>query len=259
MITEIYYLSGTGNSLYTAKELEKRIPDSKLIPILNFKNEENIKTNSETVGFIFPIHFMTAPKIVMDTIKRLNFDSAKYIFIIATRYGTPCSLMMKKIDKILKSKGKCLNSHLVLNMANNDSKFKNWHQYTKKKLKKFEKKMKKRLDLYHKVIINKENYQEKDTQITFPVNPVMEHLGSFMINATGDGREAFYADSKCNGCGACEKVCLSQKIHMVDGKPEWQKKENCFSCYACINYCPVQAIQIQGSRIMKFYTEENGR
>ena len=35
MSTEIYYFSGTGNSLHVAKELQKRMPETKLIPILS--------------------------------------------------------------------------------------------------------------------------------------------------------------------------------------------------------------------------------
>jgi len=35
MSTEIYYFSGTGNSFYVAKELQKRIPKAKLIPIIS--------------------------------------------------------------------------------------------------------------------------------------------------------------------------------------------------------------------------------
>ena len=33
MNTEIYYFSGTGNSLFIAKEAQKRIPDSEILPI----------------------------------------------------------------------------------------------------------------------------------------------------------------------------------------------------------------------------------
>ena len=38
---EIYYFSGTGNSLHLARELQKRIPETKLIPI----------TSNWTLGF----------------------------------------------------------------------------------------------------------------------------------------------------------------------------------------------------------------
>ena len=57
MSTEIYYFSGTGNSLHVARELQKRIPETNLIPIVSLLNNNVIETNGETVGFVFPIHF----------------------------------------------------------------------------------------------------------------------------------------------------------------------------------------------------------
>lgn len=36
MSTEIYYFSGTGNSFYVASELQKRLPDARLMPIVGF-------------------------------------------------------------------------------------------------------------------------------------------------------------------------------------------------------------------------------
>lgn len=56
---EIYYFSGTGNSLHVAKELQKRIPGTNLIPITSLLKKDTIETNGETVGFVFPIHGMT--------------------------------------------------------------------------------------------------------------------------------------------------------------------------------------------------------
>lgn len=66
MTTEIYYFSGTGNSLYVARELQKRIPDSTLVPIAALLNacskvkvgederDKKIETTADTIGFVFP-------------------------------------------------------------------------------------------------------------------------------------------------------------------------------------------------------------
>ena len=259
MSTEIYFLSGTGNSLYVAKELQKRIPDTKLIPIARLKDEAVIETSGEAVGFVFPIHFMSAPSIVMNTLKKLDLKSTQYIFVIATRYGTPCSVMFSKIEKILKAKGKNLNAYLALNMASNDPKFKDWKPANKEEIEKFQAEIQVTLDSLTETIINKENYHEKDSHIIYPISSLMEHLGTTAIQITGDGKEEFYSDSKCSGCGICEKVCLSNKIKLVNKRPQWQKNEKCFSCYACINYCPEHSIQIKSNKMMKFYTENNGR
>ncbi|WP_446897068.1 EFR1 family ferrodoxin [Clostridium sp. LBM24168] len=52
----------------------------------------------------------------------------------------------------------------------------------------------------------------------------------------------FHADGKCIGCGKCEAVCLISDIRMDKGRPAWQHKR-CMQCCACINRCPVKAIQ----------------
>jgi MinD superfamily P-loop ATPase len=70
----------------------------------------------------------------------------------------------------------------------------------------------------------------------------------------------FYGDSKCTGCGVCEKVCPINRIEITDQKPKWKKEIKCYGCFACINFCPQQAIQIE-SRFPFFRsrTEINAR
>ena len=70
MSAEIYYFSGTGNSLHIAKELEKRIPGANLIPMASLLKKDVIKTGSETVGFVFPVHVMSVPIPVMKVTER---------------------------------------------------------------------------------------------------------------------------------------------------------------------------------------------
>lgn len=259
MTTEIYYLSGTGNSLHVAKELQKRIADTELIPISSLKNKDGVKTKGDSIGFVFPVHFMTAPEIVFRFIEKLDMQTAEYIFLIATRYGTPCSVMYGNFEKSLKRKGKDLDSFITITMANNDPKFKGWEPCSQEKLDAIESVLHKKLDLFQGIIQRKQKYRETDHEITFRVSPIAERLGVFAIGLIGDGKEAFVADFKCKGCGTCAKVCLSSKIRMVDGKPVWQKKHDCYSCYACLNFCPERAVQMKSTPLIKFHTEENGR
>lgn len=253
MGTEIYYFSGTGNSLHVAKELQKRIPEADLIPIISLLNKDVIKTKGETVGFVFPILFTAIPMPVKKIIKKLDLKSTKYIFAIATRLGTPHSAFTD-IEKILKKKGKSLDSHFALNMASNDPKY-DYKVPTKKEIKKIESVVHNKLDFIQKNIINKEKNRGKDTNITTPVPSLLVKLVPFIrffLEFTSL-KSHYYADSNCIGCGTCEKVCLSKKIKMINKKPVWQKNVKCFYCYACINYCPKQSVQI------KSFTEKNGR
>ena len=118
MNIEIYYFSGTGNSLHVAKELKKRIPDAKLIPMISLLNKDIIKTNTEIIGFVFPLYLLTVPAPVRKFLRKLELKSAEYIFTIITRIGT-FSLAKTCIENILKKKDKNLDSFFLLNMGNN--------------------------------------------------------------------------------------------------------------------------------------------
>ncbi|RXA14366.1 ferredoxin [Methanosarcina sp. MSH10X1] len=256
---EIYYFSGTGNSLYVAKELQKRIPKADLIPVVSLLNKDVIETSGETVGFVFPIHFMTVPIPVKRFIKKLDLKSARYIFAVATRTGTQ-HIAFIEIEKILKKRGKSLNSSFTLNMGCNDPRDKDYHPVTKGEIAELESEVQKRLDSIKKIIINQENSREKDSEFI----PASSGLGRLvrlgMAYAEHNGaKNYFYADSRCMGCGKCEKVCLSGKIKMIDNKPVWQESVKCYFCYACLNYCPAKAVQIKSKLYMKSHTEENER
>jgi len=257
MSVEIYYFSGTGNSLYVARELQKRIPDISLIPLISLLNKDNIQTNSESIGFVFPIHLTMAPWVVLKFLDNLNLQGAEYIFAIATRAGTQ-HRAFKDLENILKRKGKILDSYFTLNMASNDPKRENWHAATEKEISALENEVQNNLDYIQKIVLNKEKSQEEDNSYTDPV-PAFSLISWIFPHVNRLYSADFYSDSKCVGCGTCEKVCLSGKIKMDNGKPVWQKDVHCFLCNACLNYCPNQAVQIKSSSFYKIYTEENDR
>lgn len=162
MSTEIYYFSGTGNSFYVAKELQKRIPDAKLVPIVSILNNDVIKTNGKSVGIIFPVHALTIPIAVKRFLKKADMSSAEYIFAVATRLGIIFS-DFDKIDKILKKKNKRLDSHFILTMYSNDTKEKQYKSPTDDDISKLESEVQKRLDTIQSIIISKRISREKDS------------------------------------------------------------------------------------------------
>ena len=235
---ELYYFSGTGNSLYAARELHKRIPGASLIPIVGLLDKEVIEARGDCVGFVFPVYFTAIPSVVKDFIKKLNLGSSKYIFAVATRVGTTHSAF-ESIEKHLQAKGKSLDAGFSLNMANNNPRFK-YRAPTQKELKRIEAGVQDRLNGIHEIIKNNEVSREKDTGYITRV-PFVNVISLFLDLVRPNAR--FFCDSKCSGCGTCERVCLSQKIKMMGDKPVWQKDVRCYHCWACINYCPMQSVQ----------------
>ncbi len=255
---EIYYFSGTGNSLHVARELKKRIPETKLIPMVSLLQKDITKTNDETVGFVFPLYLTTVPAPVRKFLRKLDLTSTKYIFTVMTRIGT-FSLARTCIENILKKKDKKLDSFFILNMANNSPTGikptpgdKNWvKEITREKISTLETKVQNELDSIQKIILNKDKYPEKN----FP-NPLIGLAGNFFALLTENTKIEikYYTDQSCTGCGTCEKICLSNKIKLVDKKPIWQKEVQCYYCYACFNFCPEQSILVKDK-----YTLKNGR
>jgi Pyruvate/2-oxoacid:ferredoxin oxidoreductase delta subunit/flavodoxin len=268
MSTEIYYFSGTGNSLHIAKELQRRIPETKLTPIISLK-EETIQASAEAVGFVFPQYASMAPKIFEKFIKRLDLGSARYIFAVATRGGTECRAF-GEIDELLENSGRRLDSFFVITMPSGSAaliKDKD-AQVTEESITKLESDAQKRLDIIQRVVTARETHRDEDlSSVTPPPSflvpflPLINLLAPVLLPL---GRHAessfdFYTDSRCSGCGLCETICLADKIEMVDGKPVWPKGKACYGCFACLNYCPEESIQIKSKWYLKSYTDQNGR
>lgn len=261
----IYYFSGSGNSLFVARELRERLPGAILIPIVSLLEKEKIVAGAETVGIIFPVHAMTVPIPVKKFVKKLDLSPSQYVFAVATRGGT-VSNAFTVIDRILAKSGRGLDMYCYVDMASNDPKFKDWRPETPKRMAEIESGARDKLDSLQKVILGREKYHEKDTtgksfQFIFPFNILMEKVVQrclLMVEMTGLNNY-FYQDKKCAGCGTCEKVCSSGKIKMAGGKPVWRHDVKCFFCYACVNYCPKKAVQIKSKVYMKSYTELNER
>lgn len=252
----IFYFSGTGNSLYAARNIASYNKES-ILSIAGIMNDETAGLKfslqeNEIIGFVFPVYAWGPPEMVLEFIDRLEFDNFKdhYIFAVAT-CGENIGNTMKLLDNRLKSKRIKLSGGFSIKMPNNyiimgdvDSR-----ESERKKLADAESVL---------AEINKTVEQRQadvfklrkgflGTVLTGIVNPM------FNKHAMDPGK--FFAEDACTGCGICERVCNCKTIK-VDKKPVWGSK--CSQCLACIHYCPVQAIQYGiGTRKKGRYTNPN--
>lgn len=262
MSIELYYFSGTGNSLHVAKELKKNISDIKLIPILSLMDAASIKPVADTLGFVFPQYASTYPKVFGRFLDKLLLESPKYIFAVTTRGGTETTAD-QDLDKVLNGRGSKLNAFFVINMPGGSSPLvKNCaERLAEERITKLEAGLQQKLKIIQNIILNKKDSRVKDTEATTkaplwlkPFLPPLLSLAKKLEN-----KFIFYYDSKCTGCGVCKQVCLAGKIDMVKERPIWQAENPCFACWACLNYCPAQSIQVKSKWYVKSYTEVNGR
>jgi ferredoxin len=195
-------------------------------------------------------------------VKKLDPGSAEYIFVVGTRAGT-FWLADVALENILGKQGKHVDAYFILNMANNSPTGlvpgpgdKNWgDKISAEKVQAMEAIVQTRLDEIASVIVN----QMPDPKDDAPrrralLKRLISILLTFSEKSSSGSTIPYYADSSCNGCGICEKVCPSKRIKLVDGKPVWQDDVQCYFCYACFNFCPTQSILVG-----KKYTQKDGR
>ena len=163
MSIDVYYYSGTGNSLHVAREMQRRIPEANLMPIMHLLRRGVIKTSADTVGFVFPNFCLTIPIPVYEFLHKADLASAGYIFAICTRGGSQTEAF-DYMDEILEVQGKALNARLDINMPWN-------HCFGKENLPgmnsaeriaHLEAKMQSQLDDFCRFILMREPYLQKE-------------------------------------------------------------------------------------------------
>lgn len=245
----IFYFTGTGNSGYVASEIAKESNDTiiSISKLINEKKELEFTLKAgEVIGIIYPIYAYAPPKMVKKFIKNVKFKNYRnnYIFSVAT-CGDDAGNAMGVIKKEFNNKGMTLNSGFSIIMPNNyiilgdvDSKEveRRKLENAKDEIKKINTVIKSRKQNVFKL---KKGFTSRF--LTSAMNPIFE---IFFNNVS-----KFYSTDDCVSCGNCEKVCNSDIITLVKGKPQWSGE--CSQCLACIHQCPRKAIQYGKSTVKK--------
>ncbi|MBM4241433.1 MAG: hypothetical protein FJ150_07235 [Euryarchaeota archaeon] len=250
--TEIYYFSGTGNSLAVARDIAGKT-NGKLIPIASLMDKESIKTDADVIGIVFPVHFASIkgiPGIVQRFAKKLGNMNSKYVIAVCTCGGFSGSTI-ENLGKIIQSSGGKLATGFTVQMPSNieavseeekQKLFDNW---------------KKKLEFIYEYV-NARNEGEFETMglpLKIILAPIFFYYKSKTLNffkkisnssdlpfdellPLTDRR--FYTDENCESCGTCARVCPVNNIKIVEGRSEWQ--HHCVECLACLNWCPNGAI-----------------
>jgi ferredoxin len=272
MKTDIYYFSGTGNSLVVARDLAKKL-DARLVSIPSAIDQEIFTTDADSIGFVFPVYYANlggsgVPIIVERFIKKFNNIDTKYLFAVCTHGGEPAETI-ENLEKMIHSRGGTLAAGFSVKMGysytpsekiNHALFHKNLETdilVENKKRQEMYAEWAKKLESISQYILTKNNgHLEKRSSlkkkilvpfIKFQHNIAIQRYQQ--LSKSNDtsfeyliplADKSFYTTTNCKGCGTCVKVCPVKNIVLVDNKPVWQHK--CETCYACFHWCPQGAI-----------------
>lgn len=231
----IFYFSGTGNSLFVAKEIAKAFEQVDIMAIPQAIDEKRFAyENYGKVGFVMPLYFMGIPVMVKEFIDKISISNAAYIFSVVTRAYTK-GLVFTEINKMLLKQGKNLNYGKYISFPDCYIRWDQAHDETSQ-LKVF-KKAEEQLEPIKQDLLEEKIFIQREggilTSTSFIVNKVWRsRLAS--INKT------FKVSSDCTKCGICMKICPAKNIELEDNVIKWNKK--CQDCMACVQSCPSKAI-----------------
>lgn len=245
MQTEIYYFSGTGNSLAVARNLTKKL-NAVLIPIPKQIALENIESSSEAIGLVFPLYDFKAPKIVDKFISKLKNLDSKYIFAVCT-YGISPLNAIRDFKKLIEEKGGKLSLGFAVKMPHNGIGSGIYSKKTHKEM--FEAWNIKQDEITSCVMHGKEGIYEKggfisDFVLTGNFLGMLPTMFNLMRQVAVKGWESMklHAGDKCVNCSICSRICPMCNIKMQEGSPTFG--DNCAGCLGCLNWCPQNAISI---------------
>lgn len=235
MKTVIYYYTGTGNSLWVAKQLAACFKDSELIALVDLPAGP-ITTDAQAIGVVFPVHIWGLPHRVLAWTKRIIADPQRYYFAAAVNAGQ-VSRTLLQLQTILSKRGVTLSAGADCRLPTN---YIPWGgpepQAEQEAL--FAKAQARIKQLAASITSGK--------RATVARGPLWQRILftaiyklSFPYIYKMDNK--FFVDERCNGCGICVKICPAQNIHMVAKQPQWQHR--CEQCLACLQWCPQVAIQ----------------
>ena len=235
MDTTIFFYTGTGNSLWTARKLAENAGNAGLIP-LPLTGKGAIRTDAKRVGIIFPVHIWGLPQPVIDFVCRLEKDSAKYYFALAVNAGQVAASLLQ-LRRLMKQKGLHLHCGFSIYLPSN---YIPWGgAITEEKQQELFKKTLTKINLISTII---QAGEEKSPEHgPFWQNIFLSALYHLSFAQVPKMDKSFWPDEKCTGCGICEKICPAGNIILTEKKPAWQHR--CEQCFACLQWCPEEAIQ----------------
>lgn len=253
MNVRIYYFSGTGNSLYVAKDVAAQTGGI-LFPVASAADHNTIKIDSEVLGIVFPVYYGELPVIIKRFAAKLEGIEHKYIFAVCT-FGGSAGHSLRILRRIIQTRGGDLSATYRVHMPQN-SFSKPWEKNAvlyatwKKRLGEVADNTcnRKKGEFFKHtflapffmladstVNIMKPRYRKAFIRLS-NAPPELETDELIHLNDT-----SYMVNEECNGCGTCSLVCPVNNIQMINSRPIWL--HHCENCLACYNWCPAKAIQ----------------
>lgn len=229
----LFYFTGTGNSLYVAKQL-----DEEIISIPQVIHQEDLNFKADKIGIVAPVYGHEVPSMVKDFLRKAHFDT-DYFYIVLT-YGNRHGGASELAQNFFKEQGIDPSYINVILMVDNYLPVFDMEEQIKidKHVDEQIKQIKEDIDAGKKMISSVTDEDHRVHQMYLDI--VASHPKDMY-------KKLYVITDSCIGCSICEKICPKGCFHVKDQRSYWNGQE-CITCMACIHACPTKAIQMTISR-----------
>jgi ferredoxin len=230
-MTKIFYFSGTGNTLWSAKKIAELLGGCELFNIAAEMRKPPETIEAERIIFLFPAYAYQSPLLVRRFLIRSVIRSP-YIAAIVT-FGTDPGGALAEVHRVLKRKKTKVSFFGRIPSVEN---------YIPIFGPPRERKKTERLAMQRDA--TEEMARALDAQNTnrvWPVRPLSMCVSSLLRLAKPLFVKGFKVTAECNGCGICAAICPACNITMKERRPVFSP--GCEHCQACLNWCPRRAIR----------------
>ncbi len=243
-IIDIYFFSGTGNTLILVKELKnffsKHGYETNLFRIE--KCDPNSINLDHTLGFAFPIAAFSTYKFIWDFLDKLpETDRETEVFMLTSMafFSGGMTGALKKIMK--KKKYKPIGANEIKMPSN----FRKKEISAEKKQKSINNGINKAKKFAHDLIFGISNWRHLPVPKPFTKFGKSEKPWRFMR----EKNQLEIDFVKCVKCGNCYHLCPVENIEMTP-YPEFADK--CQLCLRCFAFCPSNAISFKDKKIESY-------
>ncbi len=227
----VFYFTGTGNSLYAAKQL-----DGELVSIPQIFHRKDQVYEADVIGIVCPVYGHEMPGMVKEFLRKARFCT-DYLYLVLT-YGNIHGRATELAEQELEASGKKADYINTLKMVDN---FLPGFDMEEQTAAAPEKKVEEHLGRIKEDILSRRRW----------IQPVSESdrewhrkflAGRGSVSAD-QWKNVYLVTDNCIGCGICTRVCPAGCIGLKDQKAVYTGK-NCQMCMACIHHCPQNAIRL---------------
>ncbi|MCK8058928.1 MULTISPECIES: EFR1 family ferrodoxin [unclassified Fusibacter] len=246
---QVLYFSGTGNTEYVSKIIERNLQSADLLvkrnSIESFTNDMSI---GDILVFGFPIYACDIPKFIKKFIIEMEPVNKLPVYLFATKAFLSGNAL-RVAEKLFKKKGYEVKGVVEVFMPGSDAlAFKDRDSSMVKSISMMNFDEIEVVSDFTKAIISGDgnNYSHKPKIGDYLLGDLIKGVYPLLENML---QKKFKTDERCILCGRCQRICPSANI-VVDHKVTFNNR--CYLCMRCIHNCPAEAIQIGKSTIDKF-------